>query len=239
MDIYAFILARGGSKGVPGKNIRPLAGKPLIGWTIEAALQTPEITKVFVSTDDEDIAKISKQFGAEVLERPTEMAQDDSLAHPVFEHHLQELKERGHVPDVVVDLRPTSPLRRSNRISEGIQALIDAGPDGADSVRAVMEAGKHPYKMWKKEGGKIRPFFSKELTGMDEPYDACRHMLPDVYQNNGAMYAIWPKTILEKGTLTGEKVLGYTMEDWESVNIDTEIDFMLAEMLMKKYGIDK
>lgn len=239
MEVFAFILARGGSKGLPGKNIKQLHGKPLIAWTIEAAQQAPEITRVFVSTDDDKIAAVAEQHGAEVLQRPIELATDDALAHPVFEYHLNELARAGMSPDVVVDLRPTSPLRQSHRISEGVKKLIDAG-EGADSVRAVMVANKHPYKMWSMaEDESIAPFLPKEFTGMDEPYDACRESLPVVYQNNGAMYAIWPKTILEKKTLTGDKVLSYVMEDWESVNIDNELDFLMAEILMKKKLTEK
>lgn len=234
MEVYAFILARGGSKGLPGKNVKDLCGKPMIAWTIEAALAAPEVTKVFVSTDDEEIAKASREYGAVVLERPAEMAQDHSLAQPVFEYHLNELAKEGFMPDIVVDLRPTSPLRMTNRISEGINLLVKKGRE-VDSVRAVMVANKHPYKMWKMdEEGLIKPFLSKDVTGMDEPYDSCREDLPVVHQNNGAMYAIWPKTILEKNTLTGDRVLGYVMEDWESVNIDNELDFMMAELLMKQ-----
>lgn len=233
--VFAFILARGGSKGVPRKNVRLLNGKPLIAWTIEAALRTPEIIRVFVSTEDDEIATVSRAFGAEVLHRPAELAEDSSLAHPVFMHHLLELANQGEVPDVVVDLRPTSPLRSAQRIREGIALLLQSDRERVDSVRAVMRATKHPYKMWRMNDSFLEPFLDESQTGMKEPFDACRESLPEVFQNNGAMYAIWPRTILEKGTMTGTKVVGYLMEEWESVNIDTEIDFQLAELLMQSH----
>lgn len=235
MKIIAIIPARGGSKGVPGKNVKKLAGKPLIAWTIEAAKAVPEISRVIVNTDDEEIAKVAKKYGAEIFERPKELAEDLTLDLPVFEHHLNELKKSGELPDIVVDLRATAPLRQSHRIQEGIDLLKHAGRRKADSVRAVSKAAKHPYKMWTLGDGFIKPFLSEEFTGMKEPYNAARQMLPVVFQNNGSMNAFWPEIVLEKNSMTGEKILGYPMDDWESINIDSEIDFLLAEALMKKH----
>lgn len=235
MNIIAIIPARGGSKGVPGKNIKLLAGKPLIAWTIEAAKAVSSISRVIVNTDDTDIARISKKYGAEIFDRPKDLAEDLTLDFPVFEHHLRALRKKGELPDIVVDLRGTAPLRNSARIAEGIELLIKAGREKADSVRAVSKAAKHPYKMWKLQNGFIEPFLPESFTGMKEPYNAARQMLPPVFQNNGSMNAFWPEVVLEKKSMTGEKILGYSMEDWESVNIDSEIDFLLAEELMKKH----
>jgi len=237
MNIYAIIPARGGSKGVPSKNVKLLAGTPLIAWTIAEAKKVSAITRVIVNTDDEEIADASRKAGAEVFMRPKELAEDLTLDLPVFEHHLQELKAENALPDMIVDLRATAPLRRAHRIKEGIDLLLGAGKGNADSVRAVSKASKHPYKMWKREGAYIRPFLDQAFTGMAEPYNAARQMLPEVYQNNGSMNAIWTETILDGRSMTGKNILGYTMEDWESVNIDTEIDFMVAEELMKRYPI--
>ncbi len=234
MKIYAIIPARGGSKGVLGKNVKLLCGKPLIAWTIEEALKVEEIARVIVNTDDEVIAEASRKAGAEVFMRPKELAEDLTLDLSVFEHHLQELKKAGDLPDVIVDIRATAPLRRAHRIKEGIDLLLGAGRGKADSVRAVSKASKHPYKMWKREGEYIRPFLDETFTGMAEPYNAARQMLPDVYQNNGSMNAIWTETILDSHSMTGKNIMGYVMEDWESVNIDSEIDFLVAEELMKR-----
>lgn len=233
MKIYAIIPARGGSKGVPGKNIKLLAGRPLIGWTIEEAKKSKYISKVFVNTDDKRIAEIAQTFGAEIFIRPKELAEDLTQDLPVFAHHLLDLEIRNDLPNIVVDLRATAPLRKTSRIDEGIKLLIDAGHKKADSVRAVSVASKHPYKMWKIENGFLSPLFTETEDGLKEPYNAPRQVLPAIYQNNGAMNAFWPKTVLEKKSMTGDKILGFPMEDWESINIDSELDFFAAEYIMQ------
>lgn len=236
MNICAIIPARGGSKGVPGKNIKPLAGKPLIAWTIEEAKKVPGISRVIVNTDDNDIANTAAVYGAEVFLRPKSLAEDLTEDLPVFQHHLGVLQNDYELPDMIVDLRATAPLRRANRIQEGIDLLKNAGKTGADSVRAVSKAAKHPYKMWKLlENGFLQPLLSEEQTGLKEPYNAPRQIFPKIWQNNGSMNAFWPETVLEKNSMTGNRILGYTMEDWESINIDTEIDFLLAEELMRRH----
>jgi CMP-N,N'-diacetyllegionaminic acid synthase len=234
MKIFAIIPARGGSKGVKNKNVRTLAGKPLIAHTIDAARAVPSISRVIVNTDSEDIAAVARAHGAEVFMRLPEHGTDTALAYPLIRHHLEELNAQGEMPDIVVDLRATSPLRSAARIQEGIDLLLKHGRS-VDSVRAVMEAAKHPYKMWmlNEEHGLLRPLFDPHIIGIEEPFDHNRQQLPRFYQNNGAMYAIWTDTIMNKQSLTGKRVAGYVMEDWESVNIDTEIDFVLAEHLLQ------
>ena len=235
MKVIAIIPARGGSKGLPGKNIRPLCGKPLIAWTIEEAKKSKYISRVIVNTDDEKIAEAAKSSGAEIFRRPKELAEDSTLDLPVFEHHLAFLQERGELPEMVVDLRAPAPLRRVNRIDEGIELLTAAGRAKADSVRAVSKACKTPYKMWKLEGEFLKPLLSENPISYKDPHDAPRQVLPPVYQNNGSMNAFWSSIILEKHSMSGEKILGYLMEDWESINIDNEFDFLLAENLMKRH----
>ena len=234
MKIYAIIPARGGSKGVPGKNVKLLNGKPLIAWTIEAAKTVPEISKVIVNTDDPEIAKVAEKYGAEIFHRPKELAGDLTLDLPVFRHHLETLKSKNDLPDMVVDLRATAPLRGPARIKQGIDLLLRLGQNGASSVRAVSKAAKHPYKMWKLEGDFIKPFLDEKQTGLKEPYNAPRQILPSVYQNNGCVNVFWTDTILKEDSMTGRKIAGFAMEDWESVNIDTPIDFLIAEQLMRK-----
>jgi CMP-N,N'-diacetyllegionaminic acid synthase len=235
MNVYAVILARGGSKGVPGKNIREFCGKPLITWTIEEAKKSSFISRVIVNTDDDKIANVAREYGAEVFIRPPEFAEDLTTDLSTFTHCLTELKKTEDLPDMIVDLRPTAPLRGVARIDEGVKLLIDAGHEKADSVRAVSKASKHPYKMWKLKDSFLDPLFTSESTGIFEPYNAPRQELPDVFQNNGSMNAFWPNTVLEKKSMTWEKTLGFVMEDWESINIDTEIDFLIGEQLMKKH----
>ena len=234
MRAVAIIPARGGSKGIPGKNIKVLNGKPLIAWTIEAAKRVPEIQRVIVNTDDEGIADVAKQYGADVYMRSPLLAGDDTLDLPVFEDHLKALLKEGDAFEIIVDLRATAPLRTSARISEGIQLLQKMGST-VDSVRALVRASKHPYKMWNFDGTFITPFLSESRAGMPEPYNMPRQKLPNVYQNNGAMNAFWPATVLEKHSMTGDRIAGFIMDDWESINIDTPLDFMLAEAAMKMY----
>ena len=237
MNIYAIIPARGGSKGVAYKNVRMLGDKPLIAHTILEAKKVPLISRVIVNTDDQEIAAVSKKYGAEIFMRPKELAEDHTLDLSVFAHHLSFLRDQKSLPDIVVDLRATAPLRRAPRIQEGIDILVAAGRENADSVRAVSKAAKHPYKMWRMEGKFIVPFLPESFTGMKEPYNAPRQVLPKIYQNNGCMNAFWPETVLEKKTMTGEKILGYIMEEWESVNIDSLIDFTVSEELLKAYPL--
>ncbi len=236
LKVYAIIPARGGSKGLPGKNVKKLGDKALIAHTIEAARKSGLIERIIVNTDDDEIARVAREHGAEVFDRPKELAADLTEDLPVFIHHLNELKKKNDLPDMVVDLRATAPLRQASRIREGIELLAKAGRENADSVRAVSKAAKHPHKMWTLENdGRITPFLPESMTGMKEPYNAPRQALPKVFQNNGAMNAFWPETVLEKNSMTGNRIIGLPMEDWESVNIDTEIDFILAEYLMEKY----
>lgn len=235
MKVYAIILARGGSKGVPRKNIKLLAGKPLIAWTIEAALGTPEISKVFVSTEDPEIAAVAKEWGAEVLERPVELAKDDSLCPPIHQYHLDQFKKMGEEPDVIVDLRPTAPLRTSSHISKGIKMLIEAGPAAVDSVRSIAPTEFHPYKTWQYVDDKnITPLVGEEYTGIKDVFDANRQSLPVTYRNNGAVHVVWPHVLIDQNSLSGSKIQAFIMNADESVNIDSEIDFIIAEELMRR-----
>jgi CMP-N,N'-diacetyllegionaminic acid synthase len=233
--VLAIIPARGGSKGVPRKNIKKILGKPLIAHTIEQAMRSSCISEVVVNTDDKDIARVSKKYGANIFFRSKKLAQDLTEDLPVFEDHLLKLAKRNTLPDIVVDLRATAPLRTARRIDEGVKLLMCAGRKKADSVRAVTKVDKHPYKMWKFKDMYLKPFVGHIVHGIKEPYNAPRQILPDVHQNNGAMNAFWPETILKKRSMTGRRILGFYMEPWESINIDTEIDFLIAEVLMQKH----
>ena len=148
-EILAIIPARAGSKGIPRKNIRLFSGWPLLAWSIAAARQSKSISRVIVSTDDEEIASVARQFDAEVpFLRPAEFAKDDSIDLPAFQHALEWLdKHEKYQPEVVVQLRPTSPLRPPGLVDAGVQVL--QGHPDADSVRGVVTAGQNPYKMWR------------------------------------------------------------------------------------------
>ncbi|MGE5462296.1 MAG: cytidylyltransferase domain-containing protein, partial [Syntrophothermus sp.] len=202
-EILALIPARGGSKGIPRKNIRNFAGYPLIAWSIAAARQSELVTRVIVSTDDAEIASVAREGGAETpFLRPAELAQDQTTDLPVFEHALQWLEENeGYRPEIVVQLRPTSPIRPKGMIDNAIRLLL-AHVD-ADSVRGVVPAGQNPFKMWRFSGADqpLTPLL--EVPGIAEPYNAPRQILPPVYWQTGHIDAIRASTIRDKKSLTG------------------------------------
>ncbi len=232
--ILGIIPARGGSKKIPKKNIKLLAGKPLITYTIEESKKSKYINRVILSTDDEEIARIGKKLGAEVpFLRPSELAEDNVTDLPVFQHCLNWLRENeNYVPDIIVHLRPTAPLRKNYHIDTGIELLLKS--PRADSVRSVTAVGQHPLKMWKIENNRLVPFVSEEISGIKESYNMPRQKLPLTYIQNGSVDVIWTKTILEKNSMSGDIITPFVMEEWESINIDTEIDFSLAELIMKR-----
>jgi N-acylneuraminate cytidylyltransferase len=189
MHILALIPARGGSKSIPRKNIRPLAGQPLIAYSIAAGLQSRLVTRTIVSTDDEEIAAVARACGAETpFLRPAEFAQDTTTDFPVFTHALGWLKEHeGYTPEIVVQLRPTSPIRPPACVDGAVQLLLDH-PE-ADSVRGIVPSGQNPFKMWRvDENGQMRPLLN--VPGIEEPYNAPRQSLPQTYWQTGHMDAI-------------------------------------------------
>lgn len=236
MEVLAIIPARGGSKSIPKKNIKLLAGKPLIAWSICEAKKSKFITRLIVSTDDPMIAELALSLGAEVpFLRPAQISGDLSTDVEFLEHALDFLKiKEDYEPEIVVRLPPTSPLRTAEHIDMGIEILISI-PE-ADSVRPITKALKHPYKMWKisEDTRFIEPFLSKSITKMAEPYNSPRQLLPDVYVHTGAMDVMRLQTILKKHSTSGEKVAYFFMESEYSINIDEPLDFELAELLLNR-----
>jgi YrbI family 3-deoxy-D-manno-octulosonate 8-phosphate phosphatase len=233
MHILALIPARGGSKSIPHKNIRPLAGVPLIAYSIAAALQSKSVTRTIVSTDDEDIARIARQFGAEVpFLRPAEFAQDNTLDYPVFTHALSWLNDHeDYQPDILVQLRPTSPLRPPGCVDQAIQILLDH-PD-ADSVRGVIPSGQNPFKMWQiTSQGSMTPLLS--VPGIPEPFNAPRQSLPPTYWQTGHIDAIQLSTITQKGSLSGNMIYPLEIDPRYAVDIDTLRDWQRAEWLISQ-----
>src|SRR5512143_1698200 len=200
-DILAIIPARGGSKGIPRKNIRDFAGYPLIAYSIAAALQASSVTRTIVSTDDAEIAAVAREWGAETpFLRPAEFAQDNSTDLPLFEHALHWLAlNESYRPDVVVQLRPTSPIRPRDCVDRAVSILL-AHAD-ADSVRGVVPAGQNPHKMWRLSG-EDAPM--KNL--LDVPYNARREALPPIYWQTGHSDAVRRATIEEKHSMSGSRV---------------------------------
>ncbi len=237
-EVLAIIPARGGSKGLPRKNIREFAGFPLIAYSIEAGKQSAMVTRTIVSTDDEEIAAIARQHGAEVpFLRPPELAQDQTTDLPVFQHALAWLAENeDYCPEMVVQLRPTSPVRPRTLVDEAVSLLL-AHPE-ADSVRGVVPAGQNPHKMWRLDpsGGPMRPLLS--VDGIAEPYNAPRQALPPVFWQTGHVDAIRSRTILTLGSMSGKVILPVLVEPRYTVDIDSLFDLQRAEWLVYNAGLD-
>lgn len=233
VPVLGIITARGGSKAVPRKNILPLAGKPLIAHSIEQAQEATMLTRCIVSTDSEEIAAISTDYGADVpFLRPAYLAEDETPTLPVLQHALEYVEgEEGIEYGAIVILQPTSPLRLARDIDEAVTTLLDSD---ADTVITVCEIDKtsHPFLMQKMadDGSRILTPF---LDGPDyEHYaHASRFELPPAVKLNAAVYALRRQTLLN-GQILGEKVKGVMMEARRSIDIDTEDDFEIAEALM-------
>lgn len=237
-EVLAIIPARGGSKGIPRKNVKEFAGYPLIAWSIIAAKCASRVTRIIVSTDDEEIAAIATQWGAEVpFFRPEQYSQDNTLDYPVIRHSLDWLNENEHyIPDIVVQLRPTSPIRPRNCVNEAIKLLSDH-PE-ADCVRGVVEAGQNPYKMWtiSPEEGSMIPLL--KIEGILEPYNAPRQVLPQTYWQTGHIDAIRYKTIIHKASLTGDVILPLLIDPRYTIDIDIPSDWQSSERLVSNRDLD-
>jgi len=226
MEILAIIPARGGSKGVPRKNIRLLNGKPLIAYTIEEAKKSKYISKVIVSTEDDEIAKISNKYGAEIIKRPQELAKDDTPTIDVVLHILEKLINKNIKPDIVILLQPTSPLRTFQDIDNAINLFIE---NNCDSVVSVCEIAHSPYWSFKIENGYLKPLLGEKYLKKR------RQELPKVYIPNGALFIATPEVLQKYKTFYCKKTMPYIMPIERSVDIDNELDFLLAELLMQKH----
>ncbi|GAP05305.1 MAG TPA: transferase [Anaerolinea thermolimosa] len=230
-EVLAIIPARGGSKGIPRKNVRLFAGHPLIAYSIAAARQSELVTRVIVSTDDEEIARVARDYGAETpFLRPAELAQDQTLDLPVFQHALRWLEEQeGYQPELVVQLRPTSPVRPPALVDEAVQILL-AHPE-AHSVRGVVPAGQNPHKMWRidPQNGQMIPLL--QVPGLEEPYNAPRQVLPPVYWQTGHIDVIRPE-VIRKGSMSGQVILPVMVDPAYTVDIDTPRDWARSEWLV-------
>lgn len=230
-EVLAIIPARGGSKGIPRKNIKSFAGHPLIAYSIAAGVQAESVTRVIVSTDDEEIAAVAREYGAEVpFLRPAELAQDQTLDLPVFQHALRWLEEHeGYRPEVVVQLRPTSPVRPPHLVDEAVRILLEH-PE-ADSVRGVVPAGQNPHKMWRidPQTGVMKNLL--DVPGVEEPYNAPRQILPPVYWQTGHIDAIRPR-VIHAGSMSGRVILPVMVDPAYTVDIDTPKDWARSEWLV-------
>jgi N-acylneuraminate cytidylyltransferase len=230
-EVLALIPARGGSKSIPRKNIRSFAGHPLIAYSIAAGLAAESVTRLLVSTDEEEIAAIARKYGAETpFLRPAELSQDNTPDLPVFQHALQWLEENeGYRPEILVQLRPTSPLRRVWHIDQSIYQLL-AHPE-ADAIRTVCEPFQNPFKMWQIDPeGFMQPLIHTEYQ---EAYNMPRQLLPVVYWQTGYVDAAWRDTIIEKASMTGERILPLVIPPNDWIDIDSADDWRRAERLLE------
>ncbi|MDA2923037.1 acylneuraminate cytidylyltransferase family protein [Acidobacteria bacterium AH-259-L09] len=225
-NVLAIIPARGGSKNPPRKNILAFKGKPLIVHSIEQALEAELVGRVIVSTDSEKIAEISLQAGAEVpFMRPGQLARDHSTDLEVFRHALSWLAEHEHyTPEILVHLRPTAPLRPPGLIDMGVRRLLSHPK--ADSLRTVILTRHTPYKMWRLNGDYLEPLLTH--SPYSEPYNMPRQLLPKVYWQNAYLDITRRSTVMEKDSMTGERILAFVMAPDHDVDIDSQGDLVQA-----------
>jgi N-acylneuraminate cytidylyltransferase len=223
--ILGLVTARSGSKGIPGKNIVSLAGRPLIQYTIDAAKASHSIDSVVVSTDDTGIAGIAKQLGTVVVMRPKALATDTSPVVDAVVHALDTLKMKGYSPEIIILLQPTSPLRSGEDIDRALD--IFTGSD-AESVISVCEAEHSPYWDFVIKNDILHPVFEENASGKR------RQDLPKVFRPNGAIYIITPKTLRRYNGFITEKCRPYIMPRERSVDIDTSFDLFIAECLLNR-----
>ena len=219
----AIIPARGGSKRLPRKNILDLCGKPLISWSIEAALKSKYISKVVVSSDDEEILNISSNFGADIIKRPYELANDTATTFDTVKHTIDNFENY----DYIVLLQPTSPLRNENQIDEAIELLEEKQ---ADAIVSVCEMDHSP--LWSNtlpEDGNMRGFLREEILNKRS------QDLEKYYRLNGAVYICKTDKLLEnKSFFLKDNIFAYIMDRKSSIDIDEEIDFEIAKVLINK-----
>ena len=231
MKIYTVIPARGGSKSIPKKNIRLIAGKPLIYYSIEYSLNCSLVSRTVVSTDSEEIAEIARECGADVpFLRPANLALDDTQDYPVFRHALDTLEELYNEQiDIILLLRPTSPARPSGLIERGIK-LLKRFPD-ASSVRTVAVTEQHPYRQWKIAGDYMVGY----ETNVFEPYNLPRQQLPQIYFQTGDLEIIRRQT-LKSNSISGNKILPLIIKPEEMLDIDHFADLNKAEHYLNEFN---
>lgn len=229
MSIVALIPARGGSKGVPNKNIKTLGEKPLIAHTIDVALNCNYINRVIVSTDDEEIASISRFFGAEVpFMRPKNLATDNATTIDVIKHAITYLEENS-LDDInhIVLLQPTSPLRTLEDLNKALELYLSKSRK--TGLISLCEARTHPYLLKRVEGEVVNDYIKKPAITRRQEY-------PKVFELNGAIY-IFPKGNIKANYIYNEEAIPFIMSKENSIDIDDELDFLIAEAILNKRSV--
>jgi len=227
MNILGLVVARGGSKGVPRKNLKDLSGQPLIRYTIEVAKRVDALTYVAISTDDIEIAEVAKSYGCNVpFLRPPNLATDDATVIPVIQHSLFKLKELGYHFDAVLLLQPTNPLRTVTDIEQAISLLKNSDVDSVLSVSKVEDNHPARMKLIDHKGYLEEPAYAAKK------FDAPRQSFDDVYLRNGAIYLFKTELIIEKGRIMGDRCAPLIIPRERAFNIDDEVDFVIIESLL-------
>jgi CMP-N,N'-diacetyllegionaminic acid synthase len=226
--MLALIPARGGSKGVIRKNLRLVGGRPLIAWTIETAFACEDIGRVVVSTDDEEIAETALQYGAEILRRPSEFAADRSPMIDVIEHAIQALDVPVGTYEYLLLLQPTAPARIVEDIRSAFHAIKSSGSDSLISV--FIDADKHPARAYTISDSLLVPY-------EEEPKGSLRQDLPKVYHRNGAIYLSRIDYIRMNRRLWSDAPLAFVMPKERSLNIDDELDLLVADLLISHWQV--
>jgi len=231
MKVLGIVTARGGSKGIPRKNVALLLGKPLLAYTAEVALAARRLSYVMLSTDDEEIAHVGRDCGLHVpFLRPPELARDDTPTIPVLQDVVRKLEASGACYDVILTLQPTTPLRRAEDIDGAIDLLERTG---ADSVISFVDVGeKHPARMKfiAGDGRVIDPPFAEQYEGQR------RQELPKLYLREGSIYLTRREVLLEQDSLQGRNCRAWLIPPERACNIDTPFDLFLAEQMLRYYG---
>jgi CMP-N-acetylneuraminic acid synthetase len=230
--VLGIVPARGGSKGIPRKNIAPLAGRPLLAYTAVSAQRAKLLSRVILSTEDDEIAEAGRQLGLEVpFMRPPELAQDDTPGIAVLQHAVLELEREGERFDAIFVLQPTNPLRRPEDIDGAIR-LLDR--TGADSVIAFVDVGeRHPARMKyiDADGRVVDPPFCERVEGQR------RQELPKLYLREGSVYLTRRDVLMIHGSLKGRDCRAWLVPQDRSCNIDEPFDLVLAELLLRYHGL--
>ncbi len=224
--VIAVVPARGGSKSVPGKNIRVLAGKPLLAWSIDVARQVGEIDRIIVSTDDAQIASVGREYGAEVYPRPAHLATDEALVIDALKDLILTLQAEGEAVEWIVLLEATCPLRTADDVRDCLKVLAEGG---FDSVATFREAELNPHRAWKLVDGVPQVFISGAIPWLP------RQKQPKAYQLNGAVYVFRASLLLQEAqsVLVG-KLGAVLMPRDRSQDIDDAVDFTIVEALLAK-----
>lgn len=224
MDIMSIIPARGGSKGVPRKNIKLLNGKPLIYYSIEASNSCKFIDRTFVSTEDDEISEISNKLGSEVIKRPLDLASDTSSSIDVIFHFLDFLEDNIFLPEMFVLLQPTSPLRTSNDIYKAIELFK---LNDCDSLVSVCELNHQSLLNFSLDNGYL------VQNNNDNFFNSRRQDMPTYYALNGAIYITTPNFIRKNKSFYGDKTIPYLMPKERSIDLDTPLDFKIVDYLLR------